>query len=107
MPFTVPLTPIFLNFAPGAPALVAMLEQMNAIELGQPAVGDPWIQLLTQGVTYGLGANLAIELWRPVLAEQHAKRVQKASTAGHPPVKQLIKQLALRNRANLGFHDGQ
>lgn len=78
VPYTVPLTPIFLNLAPGLPALVAIVEHMNAIELGQAPNSDPWLDLLMQGVTYGLGASLAIELWRPVLSEQR-KQVVRAT----------------------------
>ena len=30
-----------------------------------------------QGVTYGLGASVAIEMWRPVLARQQANRTKQ------------------------------
>merc|ERR1712216_775829 len=43
VPYTVPMTPIFLNLAPGLPAFVAIVNQMNAMELGQPPQGDPWL----------------------------------------------------------------
>ena len=77
VPYTVPMTPIFLNLAPGLPAFVAIVNQMNAMELGQPPQGDPWLDLLMQGVTYGLGASVAIEMWRPVLARQQANRTKQ------------------------------
>lgn len=106
VPYTVPLTPIFLNLAPGMPALVAIVEHMNAMELGQVPQGDPWLDLLMQGVTYGLGASLAIELWRPILAAQQTKNV-KSSIQKLDVVRSLSSRMRTTPPSDGGEDGGQ